>query len=103
MNFENFNFEGVDVEQVFTVVQQVLEGGFHSPEAQELRAQLRASCPALTAEQASLLLPWVEALASHLRQVGAPASAPAQAPKVPVPFFSALPPRPAMQKIPFFA
>ncbi len=103
MNFENFNcnFENVDVEQALEAVQNFLEGGYDSPEARELRAQLASACPALTAEQASLLLPWVEALASHLRQA---AGTPAQAPKAPAPKLPfALPPAPPMPKIPFFA
>jgi hypothetical protein len=84
MNFENFNFENFE-----NVVQQIVEGGFHSEAAREFREGLRAACPELTQEQADLLLPWAEALAAHLRQVAAPkvaapkVAAPAPAPKRP--------------------
>ena len=104
MNFENFNFnfENVDVQQALAMAQRVLEDGFDCEEAREFRAGLQAACPEITPEQASLVLPWVEALASHLRSVAAPATKVATpAPKVaaPAPKVAAPAPRPTAKDL----
>ena len=55
--------------EMITQFRAAVDAGFDSAQAEEFKAKLRESAPSPTPEEARALVPWVEALASDLRNI----------------------------------